>query len=760
MSAALIAAFDFLNCSLFLSLLLLLPRLSTAGIMPFWHYSAREGHTVSRADEPVHFFVIGDWGHEPHSWTNGGSMHAACANEKSSERCAHDSELWHREENAQYNVMVQMVKVAREKPVSWIVNVGDNFYFEGVTSVSDYHWHHEFEDMYRDEVFHVPWLSVLGNHDYGGDCCAADLFGGSHERSIWGEWNARPMSQFDYDDEHDWEWPAEKTRRWVMPYWYYAKTIDLGVYKVRYFAIDTNVCDSPKQCLRCGGCKNEGDHEEVLKRNCPPGKGQCECFMRKLFLEQLEWLESALSEAVKDSTIVWRFLIQHHPWDFIPRDLLEPYLDILVKYKVQVLFVGHVHAMRHDIIKDHVNMVLVGSSGGFQFNSGDAPVGDKLGQTVWSSHFMDYGFAHATLTKDLLSISYINDEGVLRTTLSVESSPKYYYATEEHECDNLCGQGTLRKTITCMHILDEASGRSEQVNLRVCEQISNLIKPSSEGRCYPTAPPPRKFCTLCAHADHCDECATSFELTPAGCMHMGIGVIVEYEVDAPAEDSWRMKLDDLLVNALKNVTNREFSVSTFSVYPRLAPPVQPAFETMLRRLGLTTYQVEAEVAVASESDARAVRQALETLRERPELAPRFPDPSAPELISIAASRLICPDGTEALEYDACPSTTTTTSATTATTATSVTTTTTTSTTVTTQTTVTTTTQTTATTTSVTTVTTTTTTSTPPAFHEDVGVIAIFVLCVIVVIGVLYTTCCSQRGQVRRQRETELGFVRA
>mmetsp|Transcript_76417 Transcript_76417/g.184934 ORF Transcript_76417/g.184934 Transcript_76417/m.184934 type:complete len:444 (+) Transcript_76417:54-1385(+) len=396
----------------------------------FTKHAAKAGRRIQDPNEVVHFFSVGDWGAQPYEpmGINGGSMHHSCARQKEAKRCQPDGEEWLREENAQQRVTQQMLKVAQEKPISWVVNVGDNFYFDGVDSTHHWHWRTSFESMYSDPAFHVPWFSVLGNHDYGGDCCAADLFGGAKDKEgILGGMlgRARPTAQFDYDTEHEWTWPQEKARRWVMPFFNWTKVVDLGPYKVQFFAIDTNVADTAKQCVKCGGCSNTGAHPAVLALGCAPESspgGQCTCFLQRLWSEQLNFLERELAASSRDSSIAWRFLIGHHPWNFLPRqrsDGLDRLLQLLKDYNVQVHFAGHVHSMRHDVIQDSLAMVMTGSSGGYQYDGGEAPRGDRHGRTVWSSQFMDYGFAHMEMTQSELKVNYINDNGDLRQTVVV-----------------------------------------------------------------------------------------------------------------------------------------------------------------------------------------------------------------------------------------------------------------------------------------------------------------------------------------------------
>ncbi len=43
---------------------------------------------------------------------------------------------------------------------------GDNFYFDGVSSVEDKRFEETFESIYTQDSLQVPWYIVAGNHDH------------------------------------------------------------------------------------------------------------------------------------------------------------------------------------------------------------------------------------------------------------------------------------------------------------------------------------------------------------------------------------------------------------------------------------------------------------------------------------------------------------------------------------------------------------------------------------------------------------------
>jgi len=53
--------------------------------------------------------------------------------------------------------------------IDFILNLGDSFYNDGVTSTTDPLWDSLFEEVYDSEILNMPFYSILGNHDYRGN---------------------------------------------------------------------------------------------------------------------------------------------------------------------------------------------------------------------------------------------------------------------------------------------------------------------------------------------------------------------------------------------------------------------------------------------------------------------------------------------------------------------------------------------------------------------------------------------------------------
>src|SRR5580692_6262701 len=80
---------------------------------------------------------------------------------------------WHQRE-----VATQMGRTAATLGSQFVISVGDNFYENGVDSVTDPYWRTSFEQIYTDPALMTPWYITLGNHDYRGNVEAQLAYSG------------------------------------------------------------------------------------------------------------------------------------------------------------------------------------------------------------------------------------------------------------------------------------------------------------------------------------------------------------------------------------------------------------------------------------------------------------------------------------------------------------------------------------------------------------------------------------------------------
>lgn len=234
----------------------------------------------SVAPDSLSFIVLGDWGKEG--------------------------------KREQQNVAEQMSVYGRKFHTRFIIVTGDNFYPNGVASVSDRHWQASFENIYYKEEHQVPWFPVLGNHDY----------------------RTNPQAQIDY---------SSHSPRWKMPARYYALQERITKSDSVFF-----VFTDTSPFLR-------SYHNEPM---ADLGKQDTTA--------QLEWLRQTLSS----SGAKWKIVVGHHPlYSFGPHgnseELINGFKPVFSETKTDIYLSGHDHGLQY-IVRPEEQIHYLISAGGFE----------------------------------------------------------------------------------------------------------------------------------------------------------------------------------------------------------------------------------------------------------------------------------------------------------------------------------------------------------------------------------------------------------
>ncbi len=214
--------------------------------------------------DTLRFFTFGDWGR------NGAGLQKDLAN--------------------------AMDQLASNRPLDFVLALGDNFYPEGVTSVTDPQWKTSFEDIYVGALAKAPWYVALGNHDYYGN----------------------PRAEIDY---------TSTSSRWKMPSYFYTVKFtmkDKGT--VRLVVLDTNPFEKSYYSLAL--------------------------FDKKFVIDttrQKVWMDSVF--ALKDAD--WTIVAGHHPIYTggmrvnEVNSIRSSLVPIFTKYQLPAYFAGHEHDLQH-----------------------------------------------------------------------------------------------------------------------------------------------------------------------------------------------------------------------------------------------------------------------------------------------------------------------------------------------------------------------------------------------------------------------------
>jgi len=246
----------------------------------------------------------------------------------------------------------------------FIYSAGDNFYPQGVTSVSDSRFDSSWKDVYNQpSLVGKTWYQSIGNHDHDGTRPG----------------DGRELFQVEYGTIEP---------RWVFPARYYDWVVqDPAGFSVHFVVVDT-------QSLRWG-------------INDAPG--------------QLQWLDETLAA----STSEWRVVIAHHPpystGNYGPSDsVISADVDpILKRNNVHLLLSGHDHNLQHIGNATNINGVnyIISGGGGRGLYRYSASSANTLIQRGFVIGFFGYnwGFVDLEFTATQVTATYI--DGITGDTL-------------------------------------------------------------------------------------------------------------------------------------------------------------------------------------------------------------------------------------------------------------------------------------------------------------------------------------------------------
>jgi acid phosphatase len=261
----------------------------------------------------------------------------------------------------QVEVAGQMAKAAQDIGAKFVISVGDNFYENGVTSVSDPHWRASYEDVYHQAPLQIPWHVILGNHDYHGNCEA----------------------QLAYHSTQ---------ARWNMPARYYPQSHVLdGGARADFFYIDTTPMVKSYHT-------NRHTRGQVATQDVTG---------------QLDWLKAGLAA----SKAQWKMVIGHHPiysggLHGDTPELIETVLPLLRQHGVQAYFNGHDHDLQH-LKAGGVNLFDTGAGSEFRPTK-------NTRHTQWAKACS--GFTTVQLLSDQMNVRMIDNRGEMIYATTVPRS--------------------------------------------------------------------------------------------------------------------------------------------------------------------------------------------------------------------------------------------------------------------------------------------------------------------------------------------------
>jgi len=290
------------------------------------------------------------------------------------------------------------------KDPQYLLNVGDNFYWGGIEKNCgtpmdqiSYTAHHQFNQIFEGVysgpgLDGKPWLSVLGNHDWGGR-----VFNNGWDQQIAYTWSSN---------------------RWLMPapYWSVRAEFPDQGFSVDIFMVDSNVEDAkdPPQDSEhniCGSAHNPPD-ADCSAADGPTSIATCKGWFETLWSEQGPWLSRKLSASTAD----WQIAVTHFPcgsFQSFWRSMHSLGLDLLVT--------GHRHDQElwlpSETYRNHMGgltCLVTGGGGGITSEATPNP----LNTVDWYGE-AEYGFYDLVISKSIIAIQSINWNGTVVKTAVV-----------------------------------------------------------------------------------------------------------------------------------------------------------------------------------------------------------------------------------------------------------------------------------------------------------------------------------------------------
>lgn len=282
----------------------------------------------------------------------------------------------------QKEVAFQMGECASKTKIEYVLSTGDNFYEFGVDGVEDPQWNTTFSNVYsHPSLLSIPWLVVLGNHDY----------------------RTNPEAQIEYSSYEF------KDSRWNMDNHYFSRKIsssDNSVSCLVGIAFIDSVYFAPD-------AEHSTDFEDKEKK-----------------LEaQAKWLDETLLNLRLECS--WVLVVGHYPvfsvgdHGDIP-SMSVNFLPIIKRHSIDAYLSGHDHSLQH-LIDNEVQFFISGA--GAKMGNIVNPEKTRAQKVAFAQ--VTNGFMLHEFTQKQLKTSFINSQGETIYTYSQDAKVFSTYEGDE-----------------------------------------------------------------------------------------------------------------------------------------------------------------------------------------------------------------------------------------------------------------------------------------------------------------------------------------
>ncbi|OWZ13930.1 hypothetical protein PHMEG_00012664 [Phytophthora megakarya] len=299
-----------------------------------------------------------------------------------------------------------------------IIGHGDNFYWTGINSLQgrDSRFTTTFEEKFNGaNIKTIPWVNVLGNHDYGGASYVCNQ-GDNNARCS----NTNALIQ-GLENKFNWQssYTSPNDNRWILKDHFYVHRIEdqaSGV-SIDIFNVDTNDADvhgAMQICCQCYGysngdsatCRNAGRGHQFC---CGGDTGMFDTCMAK-FKQWGDDSRAKLALQVKQSTATWKIVNSHYsPFNHYAENGMKQWFDVLRNSGVHIWLNGHTHGEKHDYSQSlGVHFIENGAGGGIQKESasGIPAYAQSFVRNKWTYSSDEYGFMSLQASKNWVKLQY------------------------------------------------------------------------------------------------------------------------------------------------------------------------------------------------------------------------------------------------------------------------------------------------------------------------------------------------------------------
>ncbi|ETK95130.1 hypothetical protein L915_01917, partial [Phytophthora nicotianae] len=299
-----------------------------------------------------------------------------------------------------------------------VLGHGDSFYWTGIDSLEsrDSRFQTTYESRYNgDNIKNVPWVNVMGNHDYGG----ANYVCNVGDQLVQCNSTAEMLQGLENKFRYQADYTSPNDNRWALDDRFYVRRIEdaaTGV-SIDIFNIDMNDADiagSHGVCCQCygyakddnGGC---GSIARGDKHCCGGDNDMYDTCMAK-FVQWAEDSRMQLTKQAKASTATWKIVNSHFsPIQHYKEDGMHKWLNALNGTGIHAFIYGHTHGEKHDYSDSlRIHFVENGAGGGTkkEFASTIPSFATQYVKKEWAYTGDEYGFFSVEGSKDWLKLQY------------------------------------------------------------------------------------------------------------------------------------------------------------------------------------------------------------------------------------------------------------------------------------------------------------------------------------------------------------------